>query len=157
MSDELDYNSLMRAYFKRTPYKTEYVSDGEGGTRAIRVPCDPPTVDGFCAQYEIPMERLGTVISADTASLCLSRFKDIMVINGVQGLYEAGPWNLTMKNLARWADKSESVVTRVNAEIGLDEAERIIKFLHERRLREVAPLTAISAPDNITEDVHGIN
>lgn len=143
MSEELDYNTLMRSYFDRTPYKTEYLADADGNMKPVRVACDPPTVDGFCARYEIPMERLGSHITADTASLCLSKFKDIMVINGVQGLYEAGPWNLTMKNLARWADKSESVLTRVNQEIGLDEAERIIKFLAERRLREV---TAVPSP-----------
>lgn len=132
-----DYNAEMLSYFDRTPYKTEYFDDGDGGTKMVRVACDPPTVDGFCAKIGVPMEKLEKYIDPDTASLCLSKFKDIMITNGVQGLYESGPWSLTMKNLARWADKSEVTQTRVAVEIGLEEADRIIRFMRERALRAV--------------------
>lgn len=132
-----DYDTLLKNYFSIVPYKTEYV-----GEKKTKIVSDPPTLDGFCGQYNISMEKLADLVSDETFSLCLSKFKHFMVVNGLQGNYESGPWALTMKNLARWADRSETTVKRDDTTgIGLDEAERIIKFLAARRaaMADVTP------------------
>lgn len=136
-----DYDTLLKNYFSVIPYKTEYV-----GEKKTKIVSDPPTLDGFCGKYDISMERLSDAVSAETFSLCLSKFKHFMVVNGLQGNYESGPWALTMKNLARWADRSETTVKRDEVEgMGLDEAERIIKFLAARRaaMLDITPAPGI--------------
>lgn len=152
-----DYNTEMLSYFDRTPYKTEYFEDGEGGTRMVRVACDPPTVDGFCAKIGVPIEKLEKYIDPDTASLCLSKFKDIMVTNGLQGLYGSSPWALTMKNLANWAEKSkqETTITMTLSQL-IEESYKMVD-----NARPAAPLPrADERPagiktDNKTEIVNG--
>lgn len=137
VTDATAVNEALEVYFNVSPYRIEYGVDFAGNQVTKKVANDVPHLDGFCALYGISMEELESVILPRVASICFSRFKHVMVVNGLHGLYESGPWGLTMKNLARWADKSESKVVNESVQIEPEKLERALQFLIERKRRVI--------------------
>jgi hypothetical protein len=147
VTDAKAVNEALEVYFNVTPYRVEHGVDFGGNPTQKRVANDVPHLDGFCALYGIAMEELERVVYPRVASICFSRFKHVMVVNGLHGLYESGPWGLTMKNLARWADKSESKVVSEVGEIEPEKLERALQFLLEKQRREL-PITVNDSASN---------
>lgn len=156
ITDPVAVNNALEVYFNVTPYKIEYGVDFTGNQVTKKVANDVPHLDGFCALHGISMEELESVIYPRVASICFSKFKHVMVINGLHGLYETGPWGLTMKNLARWADKSESRVTTDAGEIEPEKLERALQFLLEKQRREM-PSKPGGIMAAVVEDARVIN
>lgn len=101
-------NELLLAHFSVAPYNTVFSDNGKG----VRVACDLPTVDGFCARHNITPKKLGAMLAQDTIELCEAKFKHIMVVNGTNRGYDAGFSSLVMKNIAGWAEKSTNTEVR---------------------------------------------
>lgn len=122
-------NELLLDYFSIEPYTVILPDKDNKKAKSVRVPCDIPTIDGFCASYNITPTRLATLVSSETRELCLSKFKNIMLINGLNRGYDAGFGSLVMKNEAGYSEKTENKEVRemrllpedhaILAEIGL--------------------------------------
>lgn len=147
ITDVIAVNSALERYFDVEPYRVEYKVDEYGRSSSVRVASDVPHLDGFCARYGVSMEELEGIVEPRVASLCRSRMKHVMVVNGLHGLYENGPWSLTMKNLAGWAERSESRVVGEVGEIEPERLERALQFLLEKKRREVVVGEAIPVVD----------
>ena len=105
-------NELLIEYFSIEPYSVILPDKDNKKGKSVRVPCDVPTIDGFCASYNITPTRLSTLVSSDTRELCMSKFKNIMLINGLNRGYDAGFGSLVMKNEAGYSEKSENKEVR---------------------------------------------
>lgn len=124
---------LLVGYFSIQPYNVILRDKDDKKSKSVRVPCDIPTIDGFCASYNITPTKLAGMVSAETRELCMSKFKNIMLINGLNRGYDAGFSSLVMKNEAGYAEKTENKEVRemrllpedyaILAEIGLQVGE----------------------------------
>lgn len=110
-------DELMVKYFSVAPYNTSWDARG----KVVRVPCDVPTVDGFCAEYDVTPTELRGMVSARTAELCEAKMRNIIKVNGLHRAYDGGFSGLFMKNEANWADKSEVKTTDISHEEALRE------------------------------------
>lgn len=117
---------LLLEYFSVDPYTITWTKTN----RMVRVPCDLPSIDGFCSRYMISPTRLGDMLKPETVEICLSKFKHIMMVNGTNRGYDAGFTALTMKNVAGWAEKSEQKTIKTT----LDITDRILDMMSTEQL-----------------------
>lgn len=101
-------DELILEYFSVEPYSTSWNDKG----KMIRVPCDVRTPDGFSAKYNIPLSDILPMVSPKILELCKSKFKNIMLVNGLNRGYDGGAWGLTMKNEAGYSEKSTNTEVR---------------------------------------------
>lgn len=106
------------AYFSSPPTTTTWDRKGQ----MVTVP-SVPTVDGFCALFEVTPGELQKLVTPRTVELCQAKFNAIVINGGLNRGLDAGFAGLTMKNMAGWKDKSEVATTRV---VQLEECDREI-------------------------------
>ena len=101
-------DELMLEYFSVEPYNLTWDDRG----KPVLVPCDVPTVSGFCSRWGVTPDELSAMVACRTVELCRAKFEHIMVVNGSNRAYDAGFSGLAMKNLAGWSDKAEVKTVR---------------------------------------------
>ncbi len=127
-------DALLIEYFSIEPYSVELPDKNKPGGKSVRVPCDVPSIDGFCASYNITPTKLASLVSKETRELCLSKFKNIMLINGLNRGYDAGFGSLVMKNEAGYSEKTTNTEVR---ELQLLPEDRLILAEMGLKVREM--------------------
>lgn len=132
-------DTLILEYFSPgSLYEMVYPDKGS----PYRVPCDPPSVAGFCSKWDIPPSRLATMLTPDTIELCQAKLEHILTVNGLTKGYDSSLTGLVAKNKLGWTDKLSTVST-TRAELAPED----IKLLAEMGLVVSGP-QAMKVIDN---------
>lgn len=76
----------------------------------VKIPCDFPSVAGFCSKYNVPPSRLEPMVSEDIWELCHAKMEHILSVNGLNGNYDSGLTKFIKKNKHGYSDTFEQVV-----------------------------------------------
>lgn len=161
--DPIELAAGLIKHFNVEPYTTGYeevASNKEKLRLERKVPCDFPTVAGFCITVPVSKSRLYDLASKredkteelvnPELSDALKRAKDyqehILVVNTMHGLYEKTFAIFAAKNLIDWRDtqyldhstKGESLNRRVDSETGKLVA-RILKHKADAEASQAKP------------------
>lgn len=111
-------DSTMLRFFSCEPYNTTWDSRG----KMVRVPCDLPSVAGFCSRYDVTPGELAAMVTGRTMELCQVKMEHILTVNGLNRSYDSGLAALIGENKVGWKKAGAPGVT-INQVI-LSEADK---------------------------------